>query len=75
MFTLETERLLLRGFTLEDWEAINAIVSDPEVTRYMHFSNWDETRRHKWFDWMLEHALKPQRDAYNWALRSNTTRC
>lgn len=68
MFTLETERLLLRDFTLEDWEAINAIVSDPEVTRYMHFSAWDEARRREWFDWMLEHASKPQRDAYNLAI-------
>ncbi|GHO62443.1 acetyltransferase [Ktedonobacter sp. SOSP1-52] len=75
MFTLETERLLLRDFTLEDWEAINAIVSDPEVTRYMHFSNWDETRRREWLDWMVAYASNPQRDAYNWALtlKSNAT--
>lgn len=74
MLTLETERLLLRDFSLEDWEAINAIVSDPEVTRYMHFFAWDEARRREWLEWMVQYASNPQRDAYNWAitLRSNS---
>ena len=31
---LETERLILREFTLEDLEAFFALVTDPEVTRY-----------------------------------------
>lgn len=32
---LETERLILRDFRLEDTEAVHAYASDPEVTRYM----------------------------------------
>jgi RimJ/RimL family protein N-acetyltransferase len=38
MLTLETERLILRDFLLEDWDALNAILSDPQVTRFMHFA-------------------------------------
>ena len=33
---LETDRLLLREFTLEDLEAFCRLVSDPDVTRYTH---------------------------------------
>ena len=33
--SLETERLILRDFRLEDTEAVHAYGSDPEVTRYM----------------------------------------
>jgi RimJ/RimL family protein N-acetyltransferase len=36
MPALETERLILRDFVLSDWEALNALLSDPDVTRYMH---------------------------------------
>ncbi len=35
MLTLETERLFLRDFSIKDWDALNAIISDPEVTHYM----------------------------------------
>jgi RimJ/RimL family protein N-acetyltransferase len=33
--TLYTERLLLRGFTVDDFEPFATIVSDPEVVRYL----------------------------------------
>jgi len=32
---LETERLILRGFAAEDFEAYHATMSDPEVMRYL----------------------------------------
>ncbi len=38
MPTLETERLILRDFVLSDWDALNALLSDPSVTRFMHFA-------------------------------------
>jgi len=44
MLTLETERLFLRGFNLKDWDALNAIISDPEVTRFMHTSYYCRMR-------------------------------
>ena len=73
MPTLETERLLLRDFALTDWEALNAILSDPQVTRFMHFASWDELKRRAWLTWLVQDTSNPHRDAYNWAitLRSN----
>ena len=53
---LETERLILRDFTLSDWEALNAFVSDPAVTRYMHFATWDEEKRRDWLHCMVQEA-------------------
>ena len=73
MPTIETERLILRDFVPSDWDALNAFLSDPSVTRYMHFSSWDEEKRHQWLASLVERASDPQRDAYDWAitLRSN----
>jgi len=73
MPTLETERLLLRDFALTDWDELNALVSDPSVTRFMHFAHWDEAKRREWFTWLVQNANNPKTDAYNWAmtLKSN----
>ena len=73
MPTLETERLILRDFVASDWDALNAFLSDPSVTRYMHFSSWDEQKRGQWLASVIQRASNPQRDAYDWAitLRSN----
>lgn len=73
MPTIETERLILRDFIPSDWDALNAFLSDPDVTRYMHFSSWDEQKRRQWLASLVERAANPQRDAYDWAitLRSN----
>ena len=70
---LETERLILRDFVLTDWDALNAIVSDPSVTRFMHFAFWDEAKRREWFTRLVQNAGNPHSDAYNWAitLKSN----
>jgi len=45
---LESERLLLREFSLSDWPAVNAYTSDPEVVKYMPFgpTSEDQTREH-----------------------------
>jgi [ribosomal protein S5]-alanine N-acetyltransferase len=37
MPTIETERLILRDFVPSDWDALNAFLSDPSVTRYRYF--------------------------------------
>jgi [ribosomal protein S5]-alanine N-acetyltransferase len=73
MPTLETERLILRNFVLSDWDALNALLSDPSVTRFMHFASWDEGKRRGWLASLVQDASNPHRDAYNWAmmLRSN----
>jgi [ribosomal protein S5]-alanine N-acetyltransferase len=73
MRTLETERLILRDFVLSDWDTINTIVSDPAVTRYMHFASWDEEKRRNWFAWMIQEAANPQQVRFNWAIVVRTS--
>jgi ribosomal-protein-alanine N-acetyltransferase len=68
MLTLETERLILRDFLRQDWEALNAILSDPQVTRFMHFASWGEAERREWFEWLLQNASSQERDTYVWAV-------
>jgi|SRR5215471_13938569 len=73
MPTLETQRLILRDFVPSDWEALNAFLSDPSVTRYMHFSSWDEQMRRAWLASLVKLAANPHRDAYDWAITLRST--
>src|SRR6185437_9653916 len=68
MATVETERLILRDFVMGDWDALNDFLSDPSVTRFMHFASWDEDRRREWLTRLVQKASDPQRDAYDWAI-------
>src|SRR2546429_10032526 len=68
MPTLETERLILRDFVASDWDALSAFLSDPSVTRYMHFSSWDEQKRGQWLASVILRASNPQQDAYDCAI-------
>jgi ribosomal-protein-alanine N-acetyltransferase len=68
MAIVETARLILRDFAMSDWEALNAIVSDPDVTRYMHFAHWDEEKRRQWLLRMVQEASRPHPWHDNWAL-------
>jgi len=45
---LETKRLILREYTLDDWPAVNAYTSDPQVVQYMSFgpTTPEQTREH-----------------------------
>ncbi len=70
---LETERLILRNFVLTDWDALNTILSDPEVTRFMHFASWDEAERREWHTWLVQNASEQERDAHNWAITLRST--
>ena len=47
---IETERLLLREFTHEDFPALFEIVSDPETMRH-YPKPFDENRTKDWIDW------------------------
>ena len=73
MPTLETARLFLRDVALSDWEALNALVSDPAVMRFMHFAAWDEAKRRQWLARMAQDAADHHPRQDNWAitLRSN----
>jgi RimJ/RimL family protein N-acetyltransferase len=58
MFRLETDRLILRPFAESDFDPYAAIVSDPEVTRYMNgppLPRWEAWRSFAMFigHWQL----------------------
>ena len=68
MPTVETERLTLRDFTLDDWGALNAIVTDPGVMRYTHFARWDAAQRRAWLARMVAEVDDPDRRNYSRAI-------
>lgn len=68
MSTLVTERLILRDFAPSDWDALNAIVTDPGATRYTHFGGWDEEKRRQWLGRMARDASTPHPWHDNWAI-------
>lgn len=51
--TIETERLILREYSPEDFEAIHEILSDPETMRH-YPKPFDESRTRQWIAWNLE---------------------
>lgn len=51
--TIETERLILREFVQEDFDALFNILSDPETMQ--HYPNpFDEDRTRGWIEWNLQ---------------------
>lgn len=68
MTTVETERLILRDFAMSDCDVLNALVSDPDVTRYMHFATWDEGKRRAWLTRMVQDTSNPHPWHDNWAI-------
>lgn len=53
MFKLETERLLFREMTNDDFDALKAIISDPETMKY-YSSPYDDNGVRRWIEWNLE---------------------
>ena len=50
---LETERLMLREYTLEDFEALYEILSDPETMRH-YPKPYDAAGTKRWLSWSLQ---------------------
>lgn len=46
---LETERLFLREMTMGDYEALNAVLGDPEIMKHYPYS-FDEARVRSWIE-------------------------
>ena len=66
--TIETERLILRPFTLADAEVMfRNWASDPEVTKYLSWPTHDSVEVSRWVlgDW-CSHYGEP--DFYQWAI-------
>ena len=71
--TLETERLILRRFTIEDAEAMfNNWASDPEVTKFLTWPTHRSIEDSKWF---INKCLDSYNDLsfYNWAIELKDT--
>ena len=54
---IETERLRLREYTPEDFDALYEIMSDPETMRH-YPAPFDEERTRRWIDWNLDNYRK-----------------
>ena len=50
---IETERLILREYTPEDFDALYEILSDPETMRH-YPAPFDEAGTRRWIEWNLE---------------------
>ena len=78
--TIETERLILREYTLEDFDALFEIMSDPETMQH-YPKPFDEERTKGWIEWNLKNykeygfgseAAKAARD---WAFENTEYDC
>jgi RimJ/RimL family protein N-acetyltransferase len=68
MMHLETGRLILREYTLDDWPAVNAYTSDPHVVQYMSFgpTTPEQTREH--LQWSMAAAAEQPRSLHELAV-------
>ena len=57
MVILETERLILREYTPEDFDALCEILSSP-ITMAHYPRPYNEKGVHRWIDWSLENYEK-----------------
>ncbi len=56
-YIIETERLRLREYTLEDFDGLYAILSDPETMK--HYPRpYDKKGTARWLDWSLDNYCK-----------------
>ena len=54
---IETQRLILREYTLDDFDALYEILSDP-VTMQHYPKPYDEKGTRRWLDWSLDNYQK-----------------
>lgn len=59
---LQTDRLILREYTMDDFDALYEIMSDPETMQH-YPAPFDEARTRRWIEWNLENYEK-----YGWGL-------
>jgi len=54
---IETERLLLRRYTMDDFEALYGLLSDPETMQH-YSAPYDEAGTKRWITWNLDNYEK-----------------
>jgi len=65
--TLETERLRLRPFTFDDEAAVFALVSDPEIARFVRFeAHRTPAETRAFLELVIEHYRRD--DPFAWAI-------
>ncbi|MBB6672145.1 GNAT family N-acetyltransferase [Cohnella nanjingensis] len=65
---LETERLLIREFTMDDAEAVHRYASDPIVTQYTIWGPNTEEETRAYMKLMMEMREQQPRRGYEWAM-------
>jgi [ribosomal protein S5]-alanine N-acetyltransferase len=65
---IATERLTLREFVKDDFEAMHAFSSDPRVTRYLFFGPRDEEGTADYLDGLLASQLELPRTRFELAV-------
>ena len=68
MVELRTDRLLLREFREEDWPALHAVESLPEVALYQHFEARTPEESRDYVLGAIESASETPRDTYDLAI-------
>ncbi|MBA3458187.1 MAG: GNAT family N-acetyltransferase [Deltaproteobacteria bacterium] len=65
---LATDRLILREFVEDDWRAVHAIESIPEVVRYLPFGVRSEADAREYVDKIIGHAGELPRTVFDFAI-------
>jgi ribosomal-protein-alanine N-acetyltransferase len=65
---LETPQLILREFALDDWQAVHAYASDPEVTRYMSWGPNNEAASQSFIRTVVAKQREEPRNDYDLAI-------
>ena len=63
--TIETERLLLREYTIDDFDSLYEIMSDVETMQH-YPAPFDEARTRRWIEWNLENYAQYGFGLGNW---------
>ncbi|HHV93512.1 MAG TPA: GNAT family N-acetyltransferase [Firmicutes bacterium] len=70
---LETPRLILREFVLDDWRAVHEYASDPEVTRYLSWGPNDEAASQHFVAAVITKRREQPRSVYDLAVTLRET--
>ncbi|WP_432564961.1 GNAT family N-acetyltransferase [Kineococcus sp. SYSU DK003] len=65
---LTTERLLLREFTTDDFEAVHAYAADPEVCRHVSWGPNTVEQTREFLEEMVAASSRDARDSWTWAV-------
>src|SRR5687767_8968673 len=68
LMQLESERLLLREYTLDDWPAVNAYTADSQVVQYMSFGPTTPKQTREHLQWAIAASAEQPRSLYEFAV-------